>query len=41
MRWVRSCQRPRQVTSGRFEPMQIGGYRQLFVDEHIVERCVN
>ena len=30
-----------QVTSGRFEPMQIGGYRQMFVDDHVVERRVN
>ena len=30
-----------QVASGQSESMRIGGYRQLFVDDHVVERRIN
>ena len=29
------------VATGRSEPMQIGGHRQLFVDDHVVEERIN
>ena len=29
------------VASGQSESMRIGGYRQLFVDDHVVERRIN
>ena len=30
-----------EVAPGQSEPMRIGGYRQLFVDDHVVERRIN